>query len=85
MVRYILLFISGWLTVLLINFFYDTIVVFSVAGTMAALLNYPVVWLSRYMPRWLAITVTFLVAIAISGFCRFAGAGAGAGIGCRSE
>lgn len=65
LVRFILLFICGWFTFLFINFFYDTIAIFSVAGVLATLLNYPVVWLSRYLPRWLAITLTFLGAIAI--------------------
>jgi predicted PurR-regulated permease PerM len=38
------------------------------------LLNYPVVWLSRYIPRWLAITITFLVGIAfILGIVAFVG------------
>jgi predicted PurR-regulated permease PerM len=65
LIRFILLFICGWFTFLFINFFYDTIAIFSVAGVLATLLNYPVVWLSRYLPRWLAITLTFLGAIAI--------------------
>ncbi|MGQ9872150.1 AI-2E family transporter [Leptodesmis sp.] len=65
LLRFILLFIGGWFTFLFINFFYDTIAIFSVAGVLATLLNYPVVWLSRYLPRWLAITLTFLGAIAI--------------------
>lgn len=65
LVRYILLFVCGWITVVLINFFYGTIALFSIAGMLATLLNYPVVWLSRYIPRWLAITLTFLGAIVI--------------------
>lgn len=65
LVRYLLLFICGWSLVVLINFFYDTIALFSAAGIFAALLNYPIRWLSRYLPRWLAITLTFLGAIAM--------------------
>lgn len=65
LVRYLLLFVCGWSLVVLINFFYDTIALFSAAGIFAALLNYPISWLSRYVPRWLAITLTFLGAIAI--------------------
>lgn len=65
LIRYVLLFSSGWITVLLINYFYGTIALFTAAGIFAALLNYPVVWLSRYIPRVWAITITFLVAIAL--------------------
>lgn len=65
LVRYILLFVCGWITVIFINFFYGTIALFSAAAFLATLLNYPVVWLTRYLPRWLAITITFLSAIVI--------------------
>ena len=65
LIRYILLFICGWITVFLVNYFYGTIAFFTVAGIFAALLNYPVVWLKRYIPRGWAITVVFLGAIAI--------------------
>ncbi|MGV0028596.1 AI-2E family transporter [Phormidesmis priestleyi] len=63
--RYILLFACGWITVLLINYFYGTIALFTAAGIFAALSNYPVVWLSRYIPRGLAIALTFIAAIAL--------------------
>jgi predicted PurR-regulated permease PerM len=65
LLRYILLFGCGWITVILINYFYGTIALFTVAAIFAALLNYPVVWLSRYMPRGLAIALTFITAIAL--------------------
>jgi predicted PurR-regulated permease PerM len=65
LLRYILLFACGWITVLLITYFYSTIALFATAGIFAALLNYPVGWLSRSMPRGWAIAVTFLVAVAL--------------------
>lgn len=65
LVRYLLLFGCGWVTVLLINYFYGTIALFSVAAIFAALLNYPVVWLSRYLPRGWAIAIAFLGAITL--------------------
>ncbi|UBF30006.1 AI-2E family transporter (plasmid) [Kovacikia minuta CCNUW1] len=65
LLRYILLFACGWVTVLIINYFYGTIALFTTAGIFAALLNYPVVWLSRHIPRGWAITITFLVALAL--------------------
>ncbi len=51
LIRYLLLFGSAWVTILLINYFYSTIALFTAAGIFAALLNYPVAWLSRYIPR----------------------------------
>jgi predicted PurR-regulated permease PerM len=59
LLRYLLLFASAGITVLLINYFYSTIALFTTAGILAALLNYPVVWLSRYIPRGLAIAIVF--------------------------
>lgn len=65
LLRYVLLFGCGWATVLVINYFYSTIALFTAAGIFAALLNYPVVWLSRYLPRGLAIAITTLGAITL--------------------
>uniref|UniRef100_A0A832H4M7 AI-2E family transporter n=1 Tax=Oscillatoriales cyanobacterium SpSt-402 TaxID=2282168 RepID=A0A832H4M7_9CYAN len=65
LVRCILLFGCGWITVLLINYFYGTIALFTAAGIFAALLNYPVVWLSRYMPRGWAIAITFIISVTL--------------------
>lgn len=65
LIRYILLFGCGWITVILINYFYSTIAIFTGAAIFAALLNYPVVWLSRYMPRAVAITIAFITALVL--------------------
>lgn len=65
LLRYILLFGCGWITVLLVSYFYTTIALFTAAGIFAALLNYPVLWLSRYTSRGLAIAIVFLTAIAL--------------------
>jgi predicted PurR-regulated permease PerM len=65
LLKYLLLFGCGWVTVLLVNYFYNTIAVFTVAGIFAALLNYPVVWLSRYLPRAVAIALVFTVAVVL--------------------
>ncbi|MGL5032335.1 MAG: AI-2E family transporter [Microcystaceae cyanobacterium] len=63
--RYLLLAGCAAITVLLINYFYSAIALFTAAAIFAALLNYPVVWLSRYVPRGVAIAITFLVALAL--------------------
>ncbi|HEY9629105.1 MAG TPA: AI-2E family transporter [Coleofasciculaceae cyanobacterium] len=65
LLRYLLLFGCGWITVVLVNYFYTTIALFTAAGIFAALLNYPVAWLSRYLPRGLAIALSFMGAIAL--------------------
>lgn len=63
LVRYFLLFVCGWITVILINYFYHIIALFTAAAIFAALLNYPVVWLSRYLPRGFAIALTYIVVL----------------------
>lgn len=65
LLNFLLLFACGWVIVILINYFYNTIALFAVAGIFAALLNYPVIWLSRYLPRGLAITITFITALVL--------------------
>lgn len=65
LLRYLLWFGCSWATVLVIDYFYKTIALFTAAGILAALLNYPVVWLSRYLPRGIAIALTFLGALAL--------------------
>jgi predicted PurR-regulated permease PerM len=59
----LLLFGCGWALMLLINYFYTVIAIFTTAGIFAALVNYPVAWLSRYLPRPGAIALTFTIAV----------------------
>lgn len=65
LVRFLLLFACGWAIVQLIDYFYNVIALFTAAGILAALLNYPVHWVSRYMPRGWAIVMVFLIALAL--------------------
>ncbi|MER3590328.1 MAG: AI-2E family transporter [Mastigocladus sp. ERB_26_1] len=65
LLRLLLLFACGWALVVLISYFYNVIAIFTTAAIIAALLNYPVQWLSRYIPRGLAITIVFLGAVVI--------------------
>lgn len=67
LLRFLLFFACGWAIVQVIGFFYSTIAIFTAAGIFAALLNYPVQWLQRRMPRGLAIAVSFLGSLAILG------------------
>ncbi|MDM9383806.1 AI-2E family transporter [Chlorogloeopsis sp. ULAP01] len=65
LLRLLLLFACGWAFVILISYFYNVIAIFTTAAIVAALLNYPVQWLSRYVPRGLAIAIAFLGTIVI--------------------
>jgi predicted PurR-regulated permease PerM len=65
LIRFLLFFACGWAIVQLIGYFYLVIVVFSVAATLAALLNYPVQWLSRYTSRGIAIALVCLITVGI--------------------
>jgi predicted PurR-regulated permease PerM len=65
LVRYLLLFGCAWSLIVLINYFYGIIAIFTGSAILAALLNYPVAWLSRYLPRGLAIAITMIVALGL--------------------
>lgn len=62
---FLLLFVCGWVIMILINYFYTTIAIFSVIAIFATLVNYPVRWLCDYLSKGVAITITFMVTLAI--------------------
>ncbi|MFB2892949.1 AI-2E family transporter [Aerosakkonemataceae cyanobacterium BLCC-F50] len=63
LLMFLLLFICGWAFVQLITYFSTLIFVFTTAAISAALLNYPVNWLSRLIPRKLAVAVVFITSL----------------------
>jgi predicted PurR-regulated permease PerM len=65
LVRYLLLVACIGVTVVIFNYFSGTIAVFTAAAIVAAVLNVPVMWLCRYLPRGLAIAAVFLGALAL--------------------
>lgn len=65
LIRYLLLFALGWVLVQLIAYLETVLIIFVFAAITAFLLNYPVVWLSRFIPRWLAVIIVFLLALLI--------------------
>lgn len=65
LVRFLLLFLSGWAFVLLLAYFETVIVIFSFAAILAFLLSYPVQWLSRFLPRGIAVAIVFLFSLVI--------------------
>ncbi|WP_199297236.1 AI-2E family transporter [Synechococcus sp. FACHB-909] len=69
LVRYLLLLACIGVTVVIFNYFSGTIAVFTAAAIVAALLNVPVKWLSRYLPRgWSIAAVTCGALILLIGF-----------------
>ncbi|MBE9227588.1 AI-2E family transporter [Phormidium sp. LEGE 05292] len=62
---FLALFSCGCAIVFLINYFYSAITIFTIAATLAALLNYPVQWLNRFIPRGLAIAIVCLLFVTI--------------------
>ncbi len=66
LIRFLLLFISGWALIQLIAYFYTVISIFTISATFAALLNFPVRWLTRYLPRAWAIAVTCLTVLTLA-------------------
>ena len=65
LIRYLLLFALGWVFVQVVAYFETVLVIFVFAAITAFLLNYPVVWVSRFMPRWLAVIIVFLLTLLI--------------------
>ncbi|RUT10426.1 AI-2E family transporter [Chroococcidiopsis cubana SAG 39.79] len=61
LVRFLLLFASGWALLQLLSYFKTVIFIFAFAAILAFLLSYPVRWLSRFLPRILAVISVFLL------------------------
>ncbi len=64
-IHFLLLFGFGWAILQLLTYFETVIVIFTFAGILAALLNYPVRWLRRFLPRSVAVILVFLVSLLI--------------------
>lgn len=67
MVRYLLLFALAWAIAQVLAYFESVLVVFIFAAILSFLLNYPVRWACRILPRWLAVILVFLLALLIFG------------------
>ncbi|TVQ09994.1 MAG: AI-2E family transporter [Leptolyngbya sp. DLM2.Bin27] len=66
LVRFLLLFASGWAMVQLLAYFEVLVVVFVTATILAFLLNYPASLLSRWMPHGVAAIAVFLTCLAVA-------------------
>ncbi|WP_404790667.1 AI-2E family transporter [Altericista sp. CCNU0014] len=67
LIRYLLLFVLAWAIVQVLAYFETVLVIFIFAAILAFLLNYPVTLVSRFMPRWLAALLVFLLALLVLG------------------
>lgn len=65
LVRFLLLFASGWALVQCLAYFEAVIVIFSLAAVVAFLLSYPVAWLRRFLPHGAAVTIVFSVSLLV--------------------
>ena len=63
LLRFLLLVASGWAAMQVIATFEVVLLLFTAAAALAMLLNVPVCWLSRMLPRPLAIALTTAVAL----------------------
>ncbi|QYO64410.1 AI-2E family transporter [Leptolyngbya sp. 7M] len=67
LVRYLLLFALAWATVQVLAYFETVLIIFIFAAILAFLLSYPVQWVSRHMPHWLAVMIVFLLSLLVLG------------------
>ncbi|WP_309734780.1 hypothetical protein [Chamaesiphon sp. OTE_75_metabat_556] len=65
LVRYVLLFVLAWAIVQVLAYFSSIIITFTFATIFAFLLNFPVRWFSRVMPRSLAVFLVFSLGLLI--------------------
>lgn len=63
LIRFLLLFASGWAVLQVFAYFQGILLVFIFAAILAFLLNYPTQWLRRFLPHEVAATVVFMVGL----------------------
>jgi len=69
LIRFLLLFACGWAITQFLVYFETIVVIFSIAAVAAFLLNYPVNWLNKILPRSLSVIIVFVLsALVITGF-----------------
>lgn len=66
-IRYLLLFALAWAIVQVLAYFETVLVIFIFAAILAFLLNYPVKFVSRFTPRWVAVLAVFLLSLLVLG------------------
>lgn len=66
LVRFLLLFASGWAAIQLLAYFEVLVLVFVTSTILAFLLNYPTSWLSRWMSHGVAAIAVFITCLALA-------------------
>lgn len=61
LLRYLLLIALGWAIAQILAYFETVIIIFIFAAILAFLLNYPVKWLQRFLPRVFAVILVVLL------------------------
>lgn len=67
LVRFLLLFASGWAIVQVVAYFKTVVVIFTCATILAFTLGYPVRWLKRFLPHGWAVSLVFLTSVILAG------------------
>ncbi|MEG4817173.1 AI-2E family transporter [Microcoleus sp. K5-D4] len=67
LIRYLLLWTLGWAIVQVLAYFETVLIVSIFAAILAFVLNSPVKFVSRFIPRWVAVVLVFLLALLILG------------------
>jgi predicted PurR-regulated permease PerM len=63
LIRYVLLFVLAWAIIQVLAYFSSVIITFIFAAIFAFLLNFPVRWAARIMPRGLAVILVFSLSL----------------------
>ncbi|WP_008313639.1 AI-2E family transporter [Leptolyngbya sp. PCC 6406] len=63
LIRYLLLLTLGWVIAQVLGYFQTVITIFTFSAILAFLLNYPVTWITRFVPRSMAVTITFTMGL----------------------
>jgi predicted PurR-regulated permease PerM len=63
LIRFLLMFASGWALVVLLQYFEDVIFIFTFAAILAFLLRYPERYLERYLGRGPALSIVIMLSL----------------------
>lgn len=67
LVRWLLLIVLGWAITQVLAYFETVLIIFIFATIFAFLLNYPVQWVARFVPRGIAVITVFLISLLLWG------------------
>lgn len=65
LLKLLLLFACGWAAIAVLAYFQLVVVIFVMSTILAFLLNHPVQWFSRWMPRGVAVVLVFCLTLVL--------------------